>query len=175
MKKVYIVLTYTGTILSRIVKRYTRKEYSHVSLSLDENLNEMYSFGRLYAYNPFLGGFVRESTEYGTFKRFHKQIKTKIYALEVNEKEYEKIKRMIKNINNNKNSYRFNVLGLMGVVFDIKVKRKRCFYCAEFVKHILDNSCIEVSLPDIIKPDDFRKIKGIKEVYSGLLDEYNYE
>ena len=47
MKKVYIVLTNTGTFLSRIVNVYTRKEFSHVSISLDENLNYMYSFGRL--------------------------------------------------------------------------------------------------------------------------------
>ena len=68
MKKVYIVLTNTGTFLSRIVTVYTRKEFSHVSISLDENLNYMYSFGRLNAYNPFIGGFVHESPKYGTFK-----------------------------------------------------------------------------------------------------------
>ena len=58
MKKIYIVLTYTGTILSRLVKYYTKKEYSHVSISLDENLEEMYSFGRLNAYIPFIGGIA---------------------------------------------------------------------------------------------------------------------
>ena len=42
MKKIYIVLTYTGTILSKIVKIYTRREFSHVSIALDEDLKEMY-------------------------------------------------------------------------------------------------------------------------------------
>ena len=46
MKKIYIVLTYTGTFLSRIVNIYTGKKYSHVSISLDKNLEYMYSFGR---------------------------------------------------------------------------------------------------------------------------------
>ena len=41
-KKIYIVLTYTGTILSRIIKLYTKAEYCHVSLSLDKKLNKMY-------------------------------------------------------------------------------------------------------------------------------------
>ena len=58
MKKIYIILTFTGTILSRIVRIYTRKEYSHVSISLDQDLTKMYSFGRLNAYNPFSGVFV---------------------------------------------------------------------------------------------------------------------
>ena len=88
MKKIYIILTYTGTILSRIVKIYTRKEYSHVSISLDRDLNQMYSFGRLNPYNPFIGGFVHEGVDRGTFKRF-KNTKTKIYSMEIDEEKYE--------------------------------------------------------------------------------------
>ena len=72
MKKIYIVLTYTGTWLSKVVRFYTRKDYSHVSISLDENLNNMYSFGRINPYNPFSCGFVKESPRHGTFKRFNK-------------------------------------------------------------------------------------------------------
>ena len=93
MKKIYIILTYTGTILSKIVKVYTRKEYSHVSISLDEDLTKMYSFGRLYPYNPFLGGFVHEGLDHGTFKRF-KKTKTKIYSLEIPEEKYDKIEEI---------------------------------------------------------------------------------
>lgn len=59
-RKIYIVLTYTGTILSKIIRIYTRAEFCHVSLSLDKRLNKMYSFGRLNPYNPFIGGFVHE-------------------------------------------------------------------------------------------------------------------
>ena len=172
MKKVYIVLTYTGTLLSWIVKNYTRKEYSHVSISLDENLNEMYSFGRLYAYNPFLGGFVRESINHGTFKRFNKRIKTKIYSLEVTDEQYLNMKKTIEDISLNREKYRFNVLGLAAVVFHMKLKREKCFYCAEFVKHVLDNSQLEINLPDVIKPYHFERVNGIKEVYRGKLIEY---
>jgi len=50
MQKIYIVLTHTGTLLSNLIKLYTKNDYSHVSLAFDEDLNEMYSFGRLYTY-----------------------------------------------------------------------------------------------------------------------------
>ena len=70
MKKIYIILTHTGTTLSKIIKNYTKDEFSHVSISLDKDLNEMYSFGRLNPYNPFWGGFVHEGINFGTFKRF---------------------------------------------------------------------------------------------------------
>ena len=64
-------------MLSIIIRSLTGAEYSHVSLSLDKKLNKMYSFGRLNPYNPFIGGFVHEGINIGTFKRF-KNTKTKI-------------------------------------------------------------------------------------------------
>ena len=76
MKKLYIILTHTGTVLSNIVKYYTKYEYSHISIALDEELNRMYSFGRLNPYNPFWAGFVHEYIDKGTFKRFKKDRKS---------------------------------------------------------------------------------------------------
>ena len=171
MSKIYLVLTYTGTILSRIVRGFTRDEFTHVSIALDEELNHMYSFGRLNPYNPFIGGFVHESIEFGTFKRFHKT-KTKIYSMEVDQKQYETIKKVIKDIKMDKTNYRFNIIGLIGVLLHYKVKREKCFYCAEFVKYVLDNSNMDIDLPDVIKPIDFQNIQGIEEVYSGVLKNY---
>ena len=70
MKKIYIILTHTGTILSKIIKYYTGDEFSHVSIALDSQLRKIYSFGRLNPYNPIKGGFVHESVDKGTFRRF---------------------------------------------------------------------------------------------------------
>lgn len=43
-KTIYIVLSQTGTVLSRVLRLFTRAEYNHVSIALDENLDYMYSF-----------------------------------------------------------------------------------------------------------------------------------
>ncbi|MBO5121278.1 MAG: hypothetical protein J6C28_06315 [Bacilli bacterium] len=171
MKKIYIILTYTGTILSQIVKVYTRREFSHVSISLDENLTKMYSFGRLNPYNPFSGGFVHERINQGTFKRF-KNTKTKIYSLEVSEEKYKELEKLIKEMYNAKDSYKFNILGLIGILINHQVKRENYFYCAEFVKYVLEQSSI-IELPNLVKPEDFEKIYGLDEIYKGLLREYN--
>ena len=170
MKKIYIILTYTGTILSKIVKIYTRKEYSHVSISLDQNLTHMYSFGRLNPYNPFLGGFVQEGIDKGTFRRF-KNTKTKIYSLEISEEKYEQLENIIEDIQNKKRLYKFNLIGLLGVALNVKIKRENCFYCAEFVKYVLEKSEV-LSLPDLVKPEDFERIDNLDEVYKGILREY---
>ena len=51
MKNIYIVLTYTGIILSKVVKLYTKREYSHSSISLNlENVKLIYQ-GKLNKYN----------------------------------------------------------------------------------------------------------------------------
>lgn len=170
MKKIYIVLTYTGTILAKIVKVYTRREFSHVSIALDEDLTEMYSFGRLNPYNPFLGGFVQEGVGKGTFKRF-KKTKARVYSLQVNDDQYDKVVQVIRDIQDNKLDYNFNILGLIGVILHYKVKRERYFYCAEFVKYVLEESNI-CTLPDIVKPEDFKEIDNLNVVYTGQLREY---
>lgn len=171
MRKVYIVLSYTGTLLSRLIKIYTRKEYSHVSISLDEQLNSMYSFGRINAYVPFIGGFVQESPNFGTFKRF-KNTKTKIFSMEVNDNDYEKMKEIINDFNNNKSNYKFNILGLVAVMAHVHLKRENSYYCAEFVKHVFDSSGVELDLPDVVKPDDFQNIRDLNVIYTGKLQEY---
>lgn len=170
MKKIYIVLTYTGTILSKIVKIYTKREFSHVSIALDEDLKEMYSFGRINAYNPFWAGFVHEEVDKGTFKRF-KNTKARVYSLEVEEEQYDKVVEVIRDIQNNKLDYNFNILGLIGVVINYKIKRERYFYCAEFVKYVLEQSNI-CDLPDLVKPEDFKEIDNLDVVYNGQLREY---
>lgn len=172
MKKIYIVLTYTGSILSKIVKMYTKREFSHVSIALDEDLQEMYSFGRTFAFCPFIAGFVHEQPNKGTFKRF-KKTKTRVYSLEVPDDKYEKALEIIRDFKDNRKQYKFNIIGLACVAINLKFKREKSFYCAEFVKYVLEQSQIKDSLPDLIKPEDFKEIEGLNVVYSGILNEYS--
>ena len=111
MRNVYIILTYTGTILSRIIRMYTKNEYAHVSIALDEDLSQMYSFGRINPYIAFIGGFVHESPKWGTFKRF-KETKALIYKLEVTEEQYDTISKRLQKMEEEKSIYSFNVIGL---------------------------------------------------------------
>ena len=171
MKGIYIILTYTGTIPSKVIKSFTKDEFSHVSIALDVDLQEMYSFARLRKYNFFIAGFLHEKINEGTFKRF-KKTTAKIYHLEITDEQYNKIKDKIEEINENKEQYKFNILGLCAVSIHMKIKRERYFYCAEFVKYLLEEAGIKTNLPEIVKPEDFKELEGLEEIYSGLLREY---
>ena len=174
MKKIYIILTHTGTVLSRIIKCYTKNEFSHCSIALDNELKEMYSFGRLNPYNPFWGGFVHEGISFGTFKRF-KNTKTKIYSLEITDEQYKEIKGIINYIKNTKEIQKFNIIGLFAVGFHKRISFKNSFYCAEFVKYVIENAGIKTNLPEMIKPEDFKNLENIKLIYNGKLKDYNVE
>ena len=55
-----------------------------------------------------------------------------------------------------------------------RIVRKNTFYGAEFVKHILKVAGVtEVNeLPKIIRPENFKQLKGIRLEYKGLLRKY---
>ena len=61
MKSIYILLTRSTTICSRIVYMATRSEFTHAAISLDRNFDKLYTFGRKYKRLMLPAGFVRES------------------------------------------------------------------------------------------------------------------
>lgn len=170
-KKIYIVLTYTGTILSKVIKYYTKAEYCHVSIAFNKSLNKMYSFGRLNPYNPFIGGFVEEGIDIGTFKRF-KNTEAAIYSFDLTYKQYRKLRKIIRKVKKERDLYRFNIIGLFASGFNIKVKRKNYFYCSEFIRYLFEECKLKLELPEIIKPNDFKNLDKLKMLYRGILRDY---
>jgi hypothetical protein len=170
---VYVVLSQTGTILSLILKYLTKAKYNHASISLDNRLDEMYSFGRKYPYNIFYGAYVKEHPSYGTLKRFYKTT-CQILKLEVTIKQKESIENIVKTMYENKKQYKFDALGIFVASFKKKLKRKNYFYCSEFVRTVLVNAGVisQEDLPKIIKPIDFLSLKNTETIYVGNLKEY---
>ena len=122
-KKIYILLTDTGTLFTKLIKLYTKKPYNHASLSFDSKLSEVYSFGRKTARNPFIGGFVKEDVNKGLFK----EANCAVYALTVNEVQMKKMNRYIKEIEAQKGQYHYNLLGLLGFLLNKPIKEKKHF------------------------------------------------
>jgi hypothetical protein len=174
-KHVYIVVSQTGTLLSRFLKLVTRAEYNHASISLVPDLDIMYSFGRKNPYNPFLAGFVKESARFGTFKRFSK---TRVVVLDiaVSDAQYQAISRRINTMTVLKHHYRYNYLGLWLAGLRICYRQKRCFYCSEFVKDLLEKQDIHGvdALDPIVQPIHFLSLPAAQQIYTGLLKDYRF-
>lgn len=173
-KQLYIVLSQTGTMLSRILKFLTGAEYNHASISLSEDLTQMYSFGRKHPYNPFWGGFVRESPYAGTFLRFS-DTRIVVFELTVSaEVHREMLERLIKMYEHRK-IYHYNYLGLFLAGIHIHRTKVGCYYCSEFVKAMLVDFQINgaAQLAAVVHPSDFYQLPDIKIVYQGKLREYS--
>ena len=170
MKKFYLVLSFSGTIMSRIVRLYTHYSYSHVSISLDKNISNMYSFGRKNIYNMFDGGFVIENKKSKFYKKF-KNTKCIILELTVTEEQYNKLKDELEKYKENIDIYKYDIIGVFLRPFNIKINRENYYYCTKFVKEVLEKCDIYKFNTDFIKPKDFMKIPN-KVIYKGKLLKY---
>lgn len=175
-EQIYIVISQTGTVLSRLLKLITGAEYNHASIALKQDLELMYSFGRLNPYNPFWGGFVTESPNFGTFKRFF-NTKVIVLAVSIDGGRYDRIKEHIEEMRLSPKSYHYNYLGLCLAAFKIVYKSRNRFYCSEFVKDVLQTVNVEGAdkLSEIIKPVDFLCLPKTTRIYQGKLSDYAVE
>lgn len=173
-KKLYILLSDTGSLVSRAIKLYTGNPYSHVSIALDINVKEIYSFSRLRPHNPLIGGFVKEDINNGTYSIFPNTI-CELYSIDITNAQFEQIRKEINRFVNSDHKYGYNYLGVAGLMLNIPVKRKYNYFCSQFVSEILYNSCINIIDKDIglITPNDFRNNKNLKLIYEGNLHQYH--
>lgn len=172
-KKIYVMVSDTGTWLNKTIKTYTRAPYNHASLSLDEELLEMYSFGRLKASNPFGAGFIKEDVEKGTFRLFP-NTKCAIYELNVTNRDVEKIRRIIRWFEQRGDKYRYNVVGLFGAAMQEHLDHSPAYFCSQFVADVLGRSGVVKfnKEPALITPEDLQSLPGSVLHYEGELYEY---
>jgi len=172
MKNIYIIFSYTGTYFSRFLSLMSGEKYIHVSIGFDENLNEVYSFGRKNPKWMFLCGFTNEDMKKVT-KSFEKAI-CKIYKLSLTKEEYDSLRFELKKYIDKESEYHYNIKGLVPIHFNIKYHRNRHFVCSQFVGKILADSKIYEFNKDysLIKPRDIVQISKLDFMYEGKLISY---
>ena len=166
---IYILLSSTNTNLARGIRFCTGTEFSHTSLILDNNFEEMYSFSRKYTNNPFVGRFKKESFDTGIFAK-SKDCLCQLYTTKITDEQLEKIYEKITFFINSKKVFKFNNLGLFACWFKIIFPRKYKRVCSQFVSECLTYACPEIILPKhywIMQPEDFKFVKNIDLIYRG--------
>lgn len=172
--KIYIVASQTGTLPSRLIKRVTRARFNHVSISLDERLDTMYSFARRHPYNPVWGGYVKECPLSGTFARFP-DTQAQVISVEVTQKQYDEIHTYLEHMYAQKNTYHYNYAGVLLGALRIPFQRKNHYYCSQFVRDVLVK--FGVVAPNrfgaVIQPQELLDhMPGSTVVYDGRLAGY---
>lgn len=172
-KYIYLVFSKTGTWLWKTINIVTNVKYVHSSISFDESFTEMYSFGRVNPNNPFSGGLVKESFNEGVFKMFPES-ECLIYRIEVTEEQYTAIKSEVEVFLQCKNNYRYNFLGLFGILLNISIKRKNCYFCSQFVSELLIKGNVYNfgKEPQLISTSDLLALDNLELVYEGYIRHY---
>ena len=174
-RSIYLVFSRTGTWLSRSIGFVTQTEYPHVSLSLDLSFNKMYSFGRIEPDNPFSGGLTIENIHSGVFQKSPKT-RCLIYRLDITEEQFNTLQREINIFYNSNINYRYNFIGLFGVLVDKPIHRNNHYFCSQFITTLLKRSNIWNSpkIPELTSPTDLMKIPNKTKIFEGFIKELDF-
>ena len=170
MKKLYVLLTRSGTFLSNIVYLITGDMYTHASICFDENLSSVYSSARKNGETMFPAGPCQESFHRGFYKK-HSHIPCALYELQVTEAVYDRAKEEVHRIIRDADRYHFNIIGLMLCQLNIPFQRRYKFFCSQFVGEILHRS-EAIQLPkesSVMRPMDYARLPELNCCYRGFL------
>lgn len=170
MPTIYLMLTQTSSALSKTLKCVTRKDYNHISLAMDKELTEVYSFGRLNPNNPFVGGFTYEDVT----SDFYRNASCRIYALEITEWDLTNLLFTLNRFKENKDNLHYNFLGLFTAWMKLPWERPNAYFCSEFVSTVLmDAYIMKNHLPaSIITPTEIIERVTPILLYEGTLYDY---
>ncbi len=173
MKKYYIILSRSKTTVALLVRFFSKKYYSHASLSFDPRLDTFYSFGRK---NPLImlpAGFITEGIDKGYFGVYPK---TEIDVLEgeLTDEEYDLLQEHLKEFTEKRQRYKYNLLGLPLGFFGIPNERKRHFTCSGFVAYVFRDIFDFGMHYSLVEPEHFYKM-NLKSIYKGTAGGYKYE
>ena len=167
-RHIYIVLTRTNTVLSNLISLIKNDEYTHASISVNKDLNTMYSFGRKHACNPFVGCFVKENLFEGVFG-FHNKLKGQVLKLKVTGEQYDEVTKLLYDFVSNSNYYKYNYLGLINSLLNRESFCDDRFLCSEFVYYVLN----KVGIADLDKPRNLVRPQDLLNITSEIVFEGN--
>lgn len=174
-KYVYVALMRTQTLVSKSIKLVTNDEFTHSSISLDKNLESMYSFGRPFPHTPLFARFIEEKFHKGLLGTYE-DLPGIIIELEVTDIQYAIIKEMLEHFVSNSSSYKYNYVGMLYNYINKEFIIENRFLCSEFVYYVLNESkVLDFSKPrNLVRPVDFLVLeKNI--IFKGNLKELQSE
>ncbi len=171
MKNVYVVLTRSKTILARMIQQFTKKKYSHSSLSLHKDCATFYSFGRLFPRFMFPTGFITEGMDKGFFA-IHTDVLTAVYEIPVSDEQYALIEQRLQRFITNPRHFKYSVVNIFLQPLGIAYQRENKYVCSAFIAEILDG-IVDFGKPaSLVYPHDFQNL-GYQMIFEGTVSEYH--
>lgn len=174
MKKIYILLAQSDTLISQSIRFFTKAPYNHAALGVDDTLHEYWTFGRKLRFFPVWGGFIQEKIKEGMYHH-HPETRCRISALQVTDAEYEEVCAMLRHYRQHRKEYRYNHAALFGGLIDRPLYMDKRHTCAEFVATVIQRCGIHTfakPLP-LTQPFELTQIPGLEPVFEGLMADFD--
>lgn len=156
---IYIVVSNTGSAASEVIGIFTRKQFNHVSISFDEDLETIVSYnGGEKMYPP---GLNAEMIEFFNKKE---DASIGVYRLKVTTEQKQAMLDIVRSINSEGSAY-----NLIGLVFKYS-HRPNIMFCSQFVYSLLKKVGVayfekrpeRVQPTDLVELDYFRKLEFVR-------------
>lgn len=171
MEKIYIAFVDTPELFASALHGYLKQKYIHVLLSLDENLDEAYSFGRRNPAVPLVAGYEREDKE--RILRSFPDADYMIGAIDCTAEQKEQIREKMRLWYEHRWRYHYAVMELPFIAMGRAVHRSRHFTCSSFAAKFLSDAGITSFAKDesLVTPKDFYEWDGYTCIFRGKLRE----
>lgn len=172
-RKLYIVLSRSGTVLARAIQVVTRKYYNHTSVSFDKSLDTFYSFGRRNPRLMFPAGFIIEGVHRGFFG-IHPHTKICVLEGEITREDYRLIQQRLAPFIAQPRKYKYGVAHLPLMIRGMPYRSENNYVCSVFAAYLLRNILNFEKDYSLVYPEDFYKF-NFKKIYEGEAGDYDYE
>lgn len=131
------------TIPGKFIRLVTKAKYNHISVTLDDNYNTLYSFARKNKYTPLDGGFVIEKPSFYSLGK-NIDVKVKVFKIPITNDNVNKFNTIISKIANDP-EYMYNFYAALLCFLNLGFATYKAYYCSEFAAYII-KECTNIEL-----------------------------
>jgi len=167
--RLFILLSYSSTPMSKLIKYVTKQPYTHASLAFDESLKDLWSYNIFTRKNGVNGGLIKEELA------DYKGARYSLYELSCTPEIYKKVRDRVDQIASDIEGTGYNVLGLINTIYQkvlFKSENEIRMFCSQFVVTVLRAAGIEIFKDkdaSFVRPGDFVRSKLLRFVRRGIM------
>lgn len=169
MAYIYIALVDTPGIFAYAIRKFLKQDYIHAVLSLDEELDEAYSFGRRNPFIPVIAGFEKEDKE-KILKAFP-TARYRICRLECSAEQKKQICERVHEDYARRFHMHYAVLSLLYIVRGKSFYLKDQYTCSSYLARVLEECGMPISDKhfSLVTPKDVYEYPDMEVVFEGSL------
>lgn len=164
---VYVIFSSTPYRIGSMIRRYTGEPYNHVSIALDPELKEMFSFARRYYRTPLYGGFVKETLSRFCVDGQHAYVQ--ICKLSVTPEQHSALSQRLEHMLAHQDYYLYNHLSALTAGLRRPVVLKGAYTCVEFCVDCLHRLGLPVTPGKYYSLETLRLLLKEHVIYTGYL------